>query len=698
VEIDTALPTVLRRPHARVVARVVAVPARVWLAAIVGLSCALRGIATFAHVTPYMLPDEYYYRSLAQSLATTGRPLVRGEAAHFPALLAPILTAPFQWFEPATAYHLTQLFDVAVMSLAAVPAFLLARRLGVGEWPSLGVAAVAVASPGMLYSGFILSEPLAYPLALTAVYAAVRCLGEPSLRTQAAFLAWAGLTVFARVQYIVLVPAFAGAALLLERLRAFRTWPLIAAVLAGGALLGLALGPGRVLGVYAGGSARAWTFSALLAWVGRDALLLSYSAGWILLPAGIVGLTCGRNRVQRAFAVFAALLLAGLLFEAAWVAAIDSARFEERYLILAAPLLAASFALWARHGAPRKWAVALATTVLLGFSMRVPLSGYVELHGKDGSPVLMAVGRLEQLTSIGDASLLVALAAAVLSLCLFAFVRRPQIALGLGFAAALVAMTAVSALAHSFDSVSARHARLATLPADREWVDHAGLGTVGLLVLRGSHSAYSLQQLFWNRSITRMLRLDAGKFDAYGGPPAGVSADGRILDAGGTFDGPLLVQADGSRATLAGATRVASGPAFELWKPEPNAVPRLAMLAEGLQSDGWLAARSSVRVWPDARGRVAGVLRLHLLLPRDKAATSLTFAAPGYRRTLRLAPGEARDVVVPVSQRGSWTIDLSTPTPTFVGLQAVSLKVASLAFVRAGGHRLICPVPSAPTI
>ena len=113
------------------------------------------------HVVPYMLPDEYYYQSLAQSIATTGRPLIRGHAAHFPALLAPLATAPFQWFGPMTAYHLTQGFNVVVMSLAAVPAYLLARRLGLGERASLACAAVTVSSPAMFYASFILSEPLA---------------------------------------------------------------------------------------------------------------------------------------------------------------------------------------------------------------------------------------------------------------------------------------------------------------------------------------------------------------------------------------------------------------------------------------------------------------------------------------------------------------------------------------------------------
>jgi hypothetical protein len=672
----------------RAFARVVAVPARLWLVGIVGLSCVLRGIAAGAHVTSYMLPDEYTYHALARSIATTGRPLVRDHAAHFPALLVPIMTAPFQWFQPATAYHLTQGFDVVVMSLAAIPAYLIARRLGVGERASLACAAVAVASPGMLYAGFLLSEPLAYPLALTAVYAGVRALETPSLRTQAAFLTWTGLTMFARVQYVVLLLAFAGAALCLDPLRAVKRWPLVAGVLAAGAALGLAIGPAHFIGVYAGGASRGWSVATLFTWFGRDALLVAYSAGWILVPAGIVGLTCARTRVERAYAAFVALLVTGLLLEAGWVAAIQSRRFEERYLVLVAPLLAVSFALWAARGAPRKVVVGIATFLLLVFSMRVPLSSYEGFGDKDGSPMLMAVSRLEQLVGVADASLVMALAAALLSVCLFAFLYRPRFALPVGFAVILAAMIAVSGLAYSFDKVSAQHARSATLPADLEWVDHSGLSNVGLLALPNSDASRSMQQLLWNRSITDVLLLDTSQIDVYKEPDVSVSADGRVLVPGGTFVGPLLVQADGSRATLSGATRVATGNEFELWWPHPHAVPRLSMLAAGLDASGWFSARSYVRVWPDATGRVDGVLRLRLWIPNGMNATTLKLDAPGYRRTLSLVPGATYDVTVPVSQRGAWTMNLSTPTPFFVDLHAVAAKAASPVFARKAGARV----------
>jgi hypothetical protein len=112
------------------------------------------------------------------------------------------------------------------------------------------------------------------------------------------------------------------------------------------------------------------------------------------------------------------------------------------------------------------------------------------------------------------------------------------------------------------------------------------------------------------------------------------------------------------------------------------------MLAAGLDASGWLSARSYVRVWPDATGRVEGALRLRLWIPNGMNATTLTLDAPGYRRTLSLVPGATYGVTIPVSQRGAWTLNLSTPTPFFVDLHAVGAKAASPVFTRKAGTRV----------
>ena len=673
----------LARPRVGVLARAAAIPASALVAALVAFSFVLRELSAFAHVTPYMVPDEYYYATLARSLATTGHPLIRGHAAHFPALLMPMLTAPFQLFDVETAYRLTQSFDVLAMSLAAVPAYALARRLRVGQGAALGCAAVTVAAPALFYSSFILSEPIAYPLALTAVYAAVRALDEPSRRNELAFLVWAGLTTFARVQYVVLFAAFAGAAFALDRKSALKTWRLTAVVLALGAAIAAALGPMHVVGVYAGGAHQHLSLHTLVAWFGRDALLLAYGAGWIVVPGAIVGLVTSSARRERAFAVFVGVLGASLLLEAAWIAAIDSDRFEERYLGVLTPLLAVAFASWAARGAPRRNAVLVLTGLLVAFSVHVPLSGYAAIHGKDGSPTLAALVELGGRVGIGNGALVFALAALGLSLAFVAVLlaRRATFALTL----AVVATAGVSSLAFGFDRGYARTMRANNLPQDVRWVDHAGVHNVGMLLLPGSERGRALNQLFWNRSITDVFSLGAARIDGYAQPSVRVAPDGRLLVPGGTFVGPLLVQTAGSRATFTGASRIAVGKEFDLWRPLPHAVPRLATLARGYDAHGWLGWRSSVSVWPDSSGRVDGTLRFEVWLPRGLEPTQFTLRASGVRRTIALAPDNVHHtIVVRIAQRGVWTARLSTPRGVYLGLQPVSAKASPPVFRRAG--------------
>src|SRR2546430_1820112 len=132
------------------------------------------------------------------------------------AVLQPIVTAP-AWLigDVDTAFRVIQAIGALAMSLAAVPVFLIARRLGLSSRVSLALAAFTVLVPDLLYASFISSEALAYPLLLASVYAAVNALAKPSLRAQLLFVATAGLTTLARVQFAILPIVFALATVIL---------------------------------------------------------------------------------------------------------------------------------------------------------------------------------------------------------------------------------------------------------------------------------------------------------------------------------------------------------------------------------------------------------------------------------------------------------------------------------------------------
>ena len=182
------------------------------LAGMVAASFVLRTVLGWLRATPTFFSDEYIYSELGRSIAETGQPLIRGATANFPALLQPVLTAP-AWLanDIEVSFRIIQALGSAAMSLAAVPVFLLARRLGLGQGMALALAALALAVPDMLYSSWVVAEPFAYPLLLAAVAAGTAALTAPRKRTQLLFLLLAGLTAFARIQFVVLPLCYAGA-------------------------------------------------------------------------------------------------------------------------------------------------------------------------------------------------------------------------------------------------------------------------------------------------------------------------------------------------------------------------------------------------------------------------------------------------------------------------------------------------------
>src|SRR5205823_8702836 len=84
---------------------------------------------------------------------------------------------------------------------------------------SLGVAALSLLAPLMLYSGFELTESLAYPLCLLAIWTMLRAVRRPSIANDALLLAAIVLACAARLQLVALVPAALTAVLLVALAR-----------------------------------------------------------------------------------------------------------------------------------------------------------------------------------------------------------------------------------------------------------------------------------------------------------------------------------------------------------------------------------------------------------------------------------------------------------------------------------------------
>ena len=616
------------------------VPSALALGSLVAAGTAARWLVAGWHATPYYFPDEYLYSALAEGIAREGLPTVHGVPAAFPALLQPLLTSPF-WLagDPALALALTQGLNALAVSLAAVPAYLLARTVGVGKGFSLAVAALAAAVPGGIFASFVLADPIAYPLALAAVWLAVRVATRPSGRAQAAFVAVAGLAVLARVQYAVLAFVLLAAVAAADGRRGLRALRPTLAVHGVGAIAAAVVG----LGYYRGVLEFDVRPGALLLWAGRDAMVLAYGAGWILVPGALAGLVLALARpgrpAERAFATATAVLAGLLVLQSALYetnAPTDAvAKVHERYFFVLAPLLALAFALWARRGAPHRGPVALGALALLALSARVPLAEYTVAQGKADSPTLRAVYELGESVGIADASLAVAVLAALLSLGAAAAAYRPRLGVPSALAAALVASCSIGAGAYAFDRNASPEFMAGGLPSDARWVDRSGLGAVSLLALPRYEDGYAFLNLFWNRSVERVLLLEAPELDPFGNERVQVTSDGRLLAAGETVRSSLLVRTHGSQALFDGVEQVAAGPGMELLRP--RGTPRLRLLAAGFYADGRLAPIAALTAWG---GPVAVRVSLHA---QEQAAVTI-----GDRR-IALRAGERVQVELEVA-------------------------------------------------
>ena len=673
------------------------------LAAIVSVSFALRLVTGWLRATPNYFSDEYLYAELGRSFAESGRPLVRGVSIGFPSLLQPLLTAP-AWLADDVwlSYRLIQALGALAMSLAAVPVFLLARRLSASAALALGAAAFSVAIPDLLFASWLTAESFAYPLLLGAVLAATVAIAEPSRRHQLLFVLLVGLTVFTRIQFVVLPLCFLAAVLIsgLRELRvrdALREQRLALALFAAAGVAVAAAGSSRVLGLYGGVFDEHAGLLGLASSIGLNALVLAYSSGWILVPGALLALALAlarpRNRSELAFAAFSLPLVLSLLLETGLFGAADHA--QERYVFYALPLAAVAFCLYAARGWPYRLHHALLAAALLTVSAVVPLAGFAAAEGKVHSPLLLAAFQVEQwLGSPGNGSLLFAAGAAALLGAGVLLSRAPRLGGPVALMLAVAASGAIWACAVTFDRQNSVAVRQAFLPADPSWVDRAGLDDV--LLVRGPHGVKTeaLEQLFWNRSVDRVALLPgADQLDHVHSPSLRVAPDGTLLAEGRPLRQPVLLDGYAGTIRLAEARRVASSPSFSLWEPRGEA--RLSLYFAGRYSDGWLAGIGRLYLWPERLGgTVAGTVALTLTAPAGTGPMTIRFeTAGGAPRQVRLLPGVPQRVRFDACSRGPWTLTFSSDSRGFVGSRIVSAQATEPTVVpgsclpRAGSSR-----------
>jgi hypothetical protein len=344
------------------------------LSGIVLAAAALWGTLGQQIEVPTVFGDELIHWDASRSLAAGDGLRVRdagyGFGPVYPVLLAPVhlLTA-----DDLTAYQWARLWNALLFALAAVPVYLLARRLLEPGW-SLACAALAVAIPSALYTGFVMTEGAAYAACCLALLALARCLERPSAAAQ--LLAVCALVLAAGVR---LQLAALGGALVLALVLRFvlsrgirlpsaddlaRVWLLL--VVLGVATLGVAV---RVaLGNPLGGYGDLWRSYDVLdvgRWSWRSlAGLAVYLAlvPVVVAPAALASLARRARGGEATAGAFAATFLSVNVVLVLVVGAFSSTEFgvgflHDRYLFYVVPLWLVLTAWWAarRVALPPVW-------------------------------------------------------------------------------------------------------------------------------------------------------------------------------------------------------------------------------------------------------------------------------------------------------------------------------------------------------
>ena len=374
-------------------------------------------------MAPWIFVDELIYSELAKSFAAGGHFLVRDHSTGSYGYVYPILIAP-AWaaFKAVPdAYAAAKGINALVMSLAAVPAYFIARRM-LSQWLSLAAAALAVAIPSMVYTSTLMTENAFYPIFLTFVLVLVVWLDRPSVGNTFLLLGLVLLAYLTRQQAIALVPAILTAPLLVAGREAFRRYALMYWIVLGaaGVVVIEQLARGRsvfgILGAYQVASTSHYSAGDVTRWFLYHVSELDLSLGVLPFAALLVlafGLR-GLGRPQKIFVAAAVSVTFWLVLEVAIFASEQSFRVEERNMFYVAPLFLIALLVWIDRGLPRGTVWATAAIILAAaLPGALPYSRYIGLNAISDTIALLPLGWLvEQGLGLDDVGLVVVFIAA----------------------------------------------------------------------------------------------------------------------------------------------------------------------------------------------------------------------------------------------------------------------------------------------
>jgi hypothetical protein len=600
---------------------VAAVPTWAWLTVLIGASCAIRAVFALQDPAPWIFQDELLYSELAKSFAATGHFAVRevpvpGGGGF--GLVYPIVVAP-AWallHKIPAAYAAAKVINSFAMSLGAIPVYFLARRL-TGKALALLASILALALPGMVYTGVIMTENAFYPVFLFWVLAVVLTLERPTVLRQLAAVGLSFVAYLTRNQGVALLPALVTAILLLVLLEASSERPFLASALRKvkaywATWLTLAIGAvgflvvelgikGKtlstaVLGGYSVVTSSTYSVQDVARWfvyhLGEMAVAVGVLpfAAFVLLVVEAVRRTPS-SREARAFAVAA---LSATVWLVAEVAAFASTPFGgqilERNAFYVEPLFLIALVAWASSFPHSRGRTVVAAVVAATLACLPSYDAYLGPRAVSNAFGLLPLWRLEERGLIAPGHLHRAVIIGVVAAALV-FILLPRRLVLLAPAIVLVYLAWSNSPVVGMTSQASRDSRFGGISGPRNWVDRVAGKSPRVAALwtntDGQNPVTLWLNEFFNRSIGPVYNL---KGPPDGLPEATVAVDastGEVrLGTGLTLHAPyVLTDRSAQVAGKVAARDVGRG--MTLYRAEEPV--RLTFLSQGIYPDAWSA-------------------------------------------------------------------------------------------------------------
>ncbi len=606
---------------------------------LVALSAVVRFLLARSYPGPWTWTDELLYGELSKSFAATGHFALRevpGRAGF--GIVYPLLISPAYWLFTSVpaAYSLMQGINALVMSLGAVPTYLLARRLAPRPLALLA-AVLALALPDLAYTAGIMTENAFFTVFLFWCWALVRALETPTVVRQLGVLALLLLAYLTRPQAVTLAPALLtaivlvtlvdalaarerfGRALLGSARRFIVTWAIFG--VGGAAYLFFELSiRGKTWGdalfgpTYAQLASENYSATTVWHWFIYHVGVLAFSVAVIPFAALLLLIAGGldpRER-RRELRVFAVVAFSASFWLVLGVAAFASTPFagqlEERNVFYVTPLFLVALIGAIGSGLiwQRRTLSAVAAVATVGCVAIPPFGSFLGPTAANQNFSVLPLETVLERHIVGIAQLQTAIIlGAVAAAMLFLLVPR-RLALVLP-AVVLLAFTLANAPIHHRTATASQQARLAGASAQRDWIDRAvGTKPVVTALWSGSSAFVTLwANEFFNRSV--------GPVYNFHGPPDGLPQRTAVLQPNGavTFNGrpvrAAYVLAD--RTMIVGSERIAedAGTGMTVYRVDGPVTVKGQL--EGLYADGWSGPTAAFTIY----GCEGGTLSVTLL-------------------------------------------------------------------------------------